>query len=55
MKSKMENIAIEHGDRLKVDDFETKELKFFSYEQLPDDIPNSHRIMLNKYYNNFEG
>lgn len=35
---------------LKIDDLETKELKFFSYEELPDNIPNSHRIMLNKYY-----
>lgn len=37
---------------LKIDDLETKELKFFSYEELPDDIPSSHRIMLDKYYNN---
>lgn len=37
---------------LKIDDLETKELKFFSYEELPDNIPNSHRIMLDKYYNN---
>lgn len=29
-----------------------KELKFFSYEELPNDIPSSHRIMLDKYYNN---
>ncbi|WP_035287783.1 NUDIX hydrolase [Clostridium sp. KNHs214] len=35
---------------LKIDDLETKELKFFSYEELPNNIPNSHRIMLNKYY-----
>ncbi|GIM27639.1 DNA mismatch repair protein MutT [Clostridium polyendosporum] len=37
---------------LKIDNLETKELKFFSYEELPDNIPNSHRIMLDKYYNN---
>lgn len=37
---------------LKIDDLETKELKFFSYEELPDNIPNSHKIMLDKYYNN---
>ena len=35
---------------LKIDNLETKELKFFSYEELPDNIPNSHRIMLDKYY-----
>lgn len=37
---------------LKIDDLETKELKFFSYKELPDDIPSSHRIMIDKYYNN---
>lgn len=37
---------------LKIDDLETKELKFFSYEELPNDIPSSHRIMLDKYYKN---
>lgn len=37
---------------LKVDGLETKELEFFSYEELPDNIPDSHRIMLDKYYNN---
>lgn len=36
--------------KLKIDNIETKELKFFSYEALPDNIPNSHRIMLDKYY-----
>ncbi|ERI93692.1 ADP-ribose pyrophosphatase family protein [Clostridiales bacterium oral taxon 876 str. F0540] len=36
---------------LKIDNFETKELKFFTYEELPDNIPNSHRIMIDKYYN----
>lgn len=35
---------------LRIDGLETKELKFFSYEELPDNMPNSHRIMLNKYY-----
>ncbi len=40
---------------LNIDDFETKDLKFFSYEQLPDNIPNSHRMMIDKYYNNFKG
>jgi ADP-ribose pyrophosphatase YjhB (NUDIX family) len=35
---------------LKIDGLETKELRFFSYEELPDNIPNSHRLMLDKYY-----
>lgn len=35
---------------LTVDDLETKELKFFSYGELPDDIPNSHRLMIDKHY-----
>jgi len=35
---------------LRLDNLETKELKFFSYEELPDNIPNSHKIMLDKYY-----
>lgn len=37
---------------LKIDNLETKELKFFSYGELPNNIPSSHRIMLDKYYNN---
>lgn len=36
---------------LNIDGLETKELKFFSYEELPKDIPNTHRIMIDKYYN----
>jgi hypothetical protein len=37
-------------DAIKIDNIETKELKFFSYEELPENIPNSHRKMLDKYY-----
>jgi ADP-ribose pyrophosphatase YjhB (NUDIX family) len=37
---------------LKIDGLETKELRFFSYEELPDNIPNSHRLMIDKYYKN---
>ena len=40
---------------LKIDDFETKELKFFGYEELPDNIPNSHRLMLVKFYIDGQG
>ena len=36
---------------LKIDNIETKELRFFSYEELPDNIPKTYRIMLEKYYN----
>lgn len=36
---------------LKIDNIETRELKFFSYEDLPSNIPNSHRILLDKYFN----
>jgi ADP-ribose pyrophosphatase YjhB (NUDIX family) len=35
---------------LKIDGVETKKLKFFSYEELPENMPNSHRIMLDKYF-----
>jgi len=35
---------------LRIDDLETKELRFFSYEDLPENIPNSHRIFLDKYF-----
>lgn len=38
------------GD-LMIDGTETKELKFCSYEDLPINIPNSHRIFLDKYFN----
>lgn len=37
---------------LSADNIETKELKFFSFDKLPANIPNSHRLMLDKYYNN---
>lgn len=35
---------------LRIDNFETKELKFFSYKELPNNIPSSHRTMIEKYY-----
>lgn len=35
---------------LRIDNFETKELKFFTYEEIPGNIPNSHRDMIDKYY-----
>ena len=35
---------------LKVDNVETKDLRFFSYDDLPENIPNSHRILIEKYF-----
>lgn len=35
---------------MKVDGLETEELRFFNYEDLPDNMPRSHRMMLDKYY-----
>lgn len=40
---------------LKIDDVETKELKFFSYDELPYNMPDSHKIMLDKYYKKYGG
>lgn len=34
-----------------IDNFETKELRFFSYDKLPENIPKSHRVFIEKYYN----
>lgn len=45
-------IAKNFSGELEIDDLETKELKFFQYEDLPDNIPNSHRMFLDKYYIN---
>jgi ADP-ribose pyrophosphatase YjhB (NUDIX family) len=39
-----------YAGELKIYNVETKELRFFSYEELPENIPNSHRKMLDKYY-----
>jgi ADP-ribose pyrophosphatase YjhB (NUDIX family) len=35
---------------MNTDGVETKELKFFRYEDLPDDMPKSHKVMIDKYY-----
>lgn len=35
---------------LKADNAETQELRFFSYEEIPGNIPMSHRKMIDKYY-----
>lgn len=37
------------GD-LRIDNLETKELRFFTYEELPENIPSSHRILLDEYF-----
>lgn len=39
-----------YSGELKVDNVETQELRFFSYEELPENIPNSHKKMLDKYF-----
>ncbi len=39
-----------YSGAFKIDGLETKELQFFNYEELPDNIPYSHKIMLDKYY-----
>lgn len=39
-----------YNGELKIDDLETKELRFFSYEKLPDNIPGSHKKMIDKYF-----
>lgn len=39
---------------LMIDNIETKDLRFFSYEELPHNIPSSHRIMLDKYFSMLE-
>lgn len=32
------------------DNFETEELRFFGYDELPDNIPRSHKKFIDKYY-----
>jgi ADP-ribose pyrophosphatase YjhB (NUDIX family) len=39
-----------YGGVLKIDDLETKDLKFFGYEELPHNIPSTHKIMIDKYF-----
>lgn len=36
---------------LLIDNNETLDLKFYSYKSLPDKVPQSHRIIIDKYYN----
>jgi ADP-ribose pyrophosphatase YjhB (NUDIX family) len=35
---------------LKIDNVETKDLKFFNFDNLPENIPKTHRTMLEIYY-----
>lgn len=44
-------VTKKYSGELFVDGIETKELKFFSYEDLPKDIPSSHLKLIKKYYN----
>ena len=41
-----------YSGELKIDDVETKAFKFFSYEDIPENVPKSHRVMLDKYFLN---
>lgn len=38
-----------YGGSLKVDNLETKELKFFKLNELPANLPHSHRRMIEKF------
>lgn len=38
-----------HGEML-IDGVETKELKFYAYSKIPDDIPKTHRKFIDMYY-----
>jgi ADP-ribose pyrophosphatase YjhB (NUDIX family) len=40
----------DYSGKLKIDNLETKELKFFDYDELPDNMPGSHKEMIDKYY-----
>lgn len=42
-----------YSGELKIDNIETKELRFFNFEELPDNIPDTHKIMLVKFYNKY--
>ncbi|SHJ90781.1 ADP-ribose pyrophosphatase YjhB, NUDIX family [Hathewaya proteolytica DSM 3090] len=43
-------IVKKYSGELLVDGVETKELRFFSYENLPNNIPKSHMEFIEKYY-----
>ena len=37
--------------KLSIDNFETKDLRFFGYNELPENIPRSHKVFIEQYYN----
>ena len=39
-----------YSGELNIDNFETKDLCFFSYDELPDNIPRSHKVFIDQYY-----
>ena len=39
-----------YSGKLSIDNFETKDLCFFSYDELPENIPRSHKVFIEKYY-----
>ena len=40
-----------YSGKLSIDNFETKDLCFFSYDELPENIPRSHKVFIEQYYN----
>ena len=39
-----------YSGELSIDNFETKDLCFFSYNELPENIPRSHKVFIEQYY-----
>ena len=40
-----------YSGKLSIDNFETKDLRFFGYNELPENIPRSHKVFIEQYYN----
>lgn len=45
-------VVKKYSGELSIDGVETKELRFFSYDALPENIPGSHLQLIKKYYTN---
>lgn len=43
-------VSRKYSGQINCDGVETKELKFFSYDNLPEDIPSSHMVFIKKYF-----
>lgn len=44
-------VARHYSGEFRTDDIETEELKFYDYNELPDNMVRSHKILIDKYYN----